>query len=145
MSSKHLTLATAATLVAALVSPALAGAIAGTATQSNTVTMPSGFVRRVAVDVEVPGAGPNVKILLIAIRKGDERIIARTIVKPGDLVSELPAAIPKVKIRRTSRTGGTGNTSITGPKNSMTPDVATYSITWSLGRKPTITAKPTPA
>ncbi len=136
---------TTAVVFAAAVPALAAGTSPGRAIESNTVTLKSGSVKKVVIDAEIPHASKKVTVFLLAKRSSGDKTLAKTAVTPGNLVSDLNSATMKLKIIRTTATSGTGTLELVGPKNASQPDVASYKLNWSVGKKPAIKATAVPS
>jgi hypothetical protein len=135
-------LATALVVILALAASSLAaGALASAPPKpknSNSVPVSGAVVTKVNVRAAV--ANDRLTVTLVP---GHYPFAKKTVSLKGK-VSDWSASAIKVSIKATGARKGTGKVTVTGPLNSVEPDVAVYSIAWTVGTTNTGTLKLTP-
>jgi len=134
-------IALALTLVALLAASLAAAATASAPPKpvtSNSVPVTGAVVTK----VHVRAAVKNDK-LTVTLMPGKSPFAQRIVSLKGK-VSDWSASAIKVSIKATGARKGTGTVTVTGPLNSVEPDVAVWKIDWTVATTNTGTLKLTP-
>lgn len=120
-----------------LTAPALASAPPKPVT-SNAVPVSGAVVTKVTVRAAVKDN--RLTVTLVPGRYP----FARKVVSLKGKVSDWSASAIKVQIKATGPRRGTGRVIVTGPLNEVQPDVAVYTLAWTVGTSNSGTLKVTP-
>jgi hypothetical protein len=134
-------IALAFTLVA-LLAASLAAAATASAPPKPVTSKPAPVTGAVVTKVTVRAAVKNDK-LTVTLVPGKLPFAQKTVSLKGK-VSDWSASAIKVSIKATGPRKGTGTVTVTGPLNSVEPDVAVWKIDWTVATTNTGTLKLTP-
>lgn len=102
------------------------GATGQKSVTSNAVPVSGAAVTKVSAKATISGS--NVTVLLVP----GKYPFAKQSVSLKGLVSEPASSTLKLNLKATGARNGTGELTVTGPDNSKEPDVAVFSLTWSV-------------
>ncbi len=102
------------------------GAGAQRSATSNSVPVSGAAVTQVSAKATVDGSS-----LTVVLVPG-KYPFAKQSVSLGGLVSDPSSATLKLNLKATGARNGTGTLTVTGPNNAKEPDVAVFSLTWSI-------------
>lgn len=135
-------IALALSLVAVLVASLGAGAATASAPPKPVTSKPVPVTGAVVTQVSVRAAVKNDKLTVTLVP--GKMPFARKVVSLKGKISDWSASAIKVQVKATGPRKGTGTVTVTGPLNSMEPDVAVWKIDWTVATTNTGTLKLSP-